>query len=506
LDITKRQIGFLLVSLLVIALCGIVYELIIGAISSYLLGDSVYQFSITIGLFMFAMGIGSMLTKYFSDRFIENFIRVELAIAFFGGLSGIAMFVVFPYARVIYETTMYSFILVIGALLGMEIPILTGLLSEIKSAKQSIAEVLSFDYLGALVGSVAFPLLLLPSLGLIQSSFVIGSLNAFVALFTVITFKSYLKNYNRYMIAVFTVIGILLVCVIMGTRITSFAEKHLYFDQVVFNKQTPYQHLVMTRSSTTGDERLFIDGHIQFSSRDEHRYHEYLVHPIMSRPGERKKILILGGGDGMAVREVLKYADVEQVTLVDIDPEMIRIGKQLYPLRKLNKNALLDDRVITVTEDAFSFLNRAGDTFDRIIIDMPDPHNEALNKLYSREFYKMANKRLSPQGFLVTQSSSPFFANRAYWAVRETLKDVFEQGHSYKVSLPSFGIWGFHLVSHHEQDFSDWTFGVDTKAINSDAMKAAGFFESDLLPKSKVESNSIFAPTIYRYYTEDLKS
>ena len=444
--LTRKQVGVLLGSILIVALCGIVYELIIGTVSSYLLGNSVYQFSLTIGFFMFAMGLGSLISKYFSEDYVRNFIFIEVAIALVGGVCSIVLFMVFPNARALYELVMYGLILLIGALVGMEIPILTTLLSERARVKESIANVMSLDYLGALIGSVAFPLLLLPSLGLVQSSFAIGLINILVATLNVVVFRHYLRRY-RLMLALCIGIGVLLcTCIFFGSLITRYAEQHLYFDQVIYSEQTKYQKLVMTRSATTREQRLYIDGHIQFSSKDEYRYHEYLVHPVLSIPGPRENVLILGGGDGLAAREVLKYDDIKQIHLVDIDDEMLRIAQELPVLRRLNKSSMAAPRLTTYAEDAFSFINKPGVMYDRVIIDMPDPHNEAINKLYSREFYTMIERRMAPGAVLVTQSSSPFFTRNVYWSIESTLASVFENTSSYKTALPSFGVWGFHMA------------------------------------------------------------
>ncbi len=503
-SLTSKQIGVLLISILVVALCGIVYELIIATVSSYLLGNSVYQFSLTIGFFMFAMGVGSQISKYFNDQYIRNFILIEVAIALIGGISSILLFMAFPFARVLYELVMYGLILIIGALVGMEIPILTTLLAQKDSVRDSIANVLSLDYLGALIGSVAFPLLLLPSLGLVPASFAIGLINIFVAIVNVYVFKNYLKNYKAMLYLSMSIFFLLILFIFYGSVITRFAERHLYFDQVVYSTQTPYQKIVVTRSVTTQDQRLYIDGHIQFSTRDEYRYHENLVHPLMSIKGSRKNVLILGGGDGLAVREILKYDDVNLIHLVDIDPEMIRIGRELPILKLINLNSLSSSKVTTFSEDAFSFINQPGILYDRVIIDMPDPHNEAINKLYSREFYTMIKRRMSPEGILVTQSSSPFFTRRVFWSIENTLASVFDHTQSYQTALPSFGIWGFNMAKNADVFPTTFDLTVPTKAISNETMLASLVFSKDM---SKVPTpiNSIMEPKLYQLYIEDLR-
>lgn len=502
--LTARQTTVLLISILIVALCGIVYELIIGTVSSYLLGNSVYQFSLTIGFFMFAMGVGSLISKYFDDQYVRNFIIIEIAIALIGGVSSILLFMTFPFARVLYELVMYSLILMIGALVGMEIPILTTLLSQKASMKDSIANVMSLDYVGALIGSVAFPLLLLPSLGLVQSSFAIGLINIFVATLNVFIFRRQLKHFRRMLEACILILVLLVGCIFYGNHITSFAEKHLYFDQIVYTKQTKYQKLVVTRSTTNREQRLYIDGYIQFSSRDEYRYHEYLVHPVLSIPGPRKNVLILGGGDGLAAREILKYPDIELIHLVDIDPEMVRIGRELPMLTRLNQKSLSSDKLTAFSEDAFSFINQPGILYDRVIIDMPDPHNEAINKLYSREFYTMIKRRLAPGAIIVTQSASPFFTRHVYWCIEETLAEVFGHTMSYHTSLPSFGIWGFNMARNGAEFPDSIDFDIPTQAITNETMLAATVFAKDI---SKVSSpvNSIMEPKLYQLYIDDLR-
>ena len=501
---TSGEAGVLLFSILIVALCGIVYELIIGTVSSYLLGNSVYQFSLTIGVFMFAMGIGSWISKFFDENYIRNFIFIEIAIAFIGGICSILLFMAFPFARQLYELVMYSLILVIGAFVGMEIPILATLLAKKNSMKESIANVMSLDYLGALIGSVSFPLLLLPTLGLVQSSFAIGLVNILVAILNVFIFRHKLDNPKMMFGLCLSILTMLVMFIFYGNAITRYAEKHLYFDQVIYSKQTPYQKIVVTRSVTTRERKLYIDGHIQFSSRDEYRYHEYLVHPIMSIPGPIKNILILGGGDGLALREILKYEDIERVHLVDIDPEMTRISSELPMLRQLNKRSLESDKLTIFNQDAFSFINQPGIEYDRVIIDMPDPHNEAINKLYSREFYTMINRRMAPEGIAITQSSSPFFTRRVFWCIENTLAEVFDYTSSYHTSLPSFGIWGFNMARKGIDIPDQIHFDIPTRAITDETMLASMVFAKDI-EKLEVPVNSIMEPKLYQLYIDDLR-
>ena len=503
--LTKQQAAILLFSILVVALCGIAYELIISTVSSYLLGNSVYQFSLTIGFFMFSMGVGSYLSKLLGDNLIQNFINVEIAISLVGGVSSLLLLMSFPFVRALYDTVMFSLIFIIGALVGMEIPFLTGILSYKQTTRDSIANVMSLDYVGALIGAVAFPLLLLPNLGLLRSSFAIGLINILTALINIYFFRKYLSHPRLMTFISVAVLIMLTAFTFYGTRLSSFAEKHLYFDQIIYKKQTPYQRIVVTQTESKKEHRLYIDGHIQFSSRDEYRYHESLVHPLMSIEGKRKNVLILGGGDGLATREVLKYKDVELIHLVDIDPEMTQISSTLPMLTKLNQDSFKNKKVTVFNEDAFSFINKAGILYDRVIIDMPDPHNEAINKLYSREFYTMIRKRISENALVVSQSSSPFFTHKTFWGIEKTLDAVFDDTLSYHVTIPSFGIWGFNMARVNSEIPTNFRFDVDTKYMNDSTMQAAMVFSKDT-QKIEVPVNSIMEPKLYQLYLDDLKN
>ena len=504
--LNDRARGALLGSIVVVALCGIVYELIIGSVSSYLLGDSVTQFSITIGVFMFAMGIGSYFSQFIRRRLIETFIQVEIALAVIGGVCSIALFLAFPFAPAIYQIISLAFILAIGALVGLEIPLLTRILASSGGTRRSIANVMSLDYVGALVGSVAFPLLLLPNLGLVRASFAIGLANVFVALATIYVVRAQIISAARLAGAALVVLMLLLIMVIAGSRLTGYAQQHLYFDDIIWTKQSPYQSLIVTRNTKKTDLRLFIDGHLQFAQSDEHRYHEALVHPVMSYPGPRETILVLGGGDGLAVRELLKYDSIERIDLVDLDPDMTRLGASFAPLVKLNNGALADPRVHIHNTDAFVFVRTANRHYDRVIIDMPDPHDAALSKLYSVEFYEMIRRTLSDNGFVVTQASSPFFARRTYWSIGDTIDAVFPQRTAYQISIPSFGVWGFH-VAKANPTIEDTTaqLSAPTRFWSDDLFSASRIFPDDIASPETVTVNSIFEPKLFHLYRQDMR-
>ena len=496
--LSASQLAILQASVLVVALCGIVYELIIATISSYLLGNSVYQFSMTIGLFMFAMGIGSYITRSLTKDLVARFVLIEIAISLIGGLTSVLLFVVFPY-HIYYAPVMYTLIIIIGTLVGLEIPILTRVLSQSSGLRRSIANVLSLDYFGALVGSVAFPLLLLPMLGLFRSSFVIGLLNVGVASLNIAVFYKLLRHSSLWATITATV-GILLIAgMVFGSAITSYAEGQLFADRIIYTKQTPYQRIVVTRNDENGLHRLFLDGHIQFAQRDEYRYHEALVHPVMSVPGKRSNVLILGGGDGLAAREVLKYEDVQSIDLVDIDPAMTDLCSTFPFLKKLNNGSLTNPKVTVHNLDAFDFVRKTPRKYDRVIIDFPDPHNEALGKLYSVEFYRLLERCLENNACFVTQSSSPFVTPEVFWSIAATIKAAGMDIHSYQIQVPSFGGWGFTLASIGNRTPTKFNIAVETRFLTNDVLACAGVFGKDEITTDYVV-NSIFAPRLYTLY------
>ncbi len=498
--LSSQQLAILQVSVLVVALCGIIYELIIATVSSYLLGDSVFQFSVTIGLFMFAMGIGSYLSKQIYRDLVANFVLIEIVISLFGGLSSSLLFVIFPY-QAFYQPVMYVLILIIGTLVGLEIPILTRILSQSHSLRNSIAQVLSLDYLGGLIGSLAFPLLLLPFLGLFRSSFCIGLLNVCVALLNVLVFSSVLKR-PRLALGL-TIAGAVLLTagMLYASVLSAYAEGQLFRHHIIHREQTPYQRLVITRNEVNGKIRLFIDGHLQFAEMDEYRYHEALVHPIMSAIGPRAHILVLGGGDGLAVREILKYSDVSQIDLVDIDPAMTTLGQTFAPLKRLNRGSLDNKKVRIHNLDAFIFVRNApADFYDRIIIDLPDPHNEALTKLYSVEFYKMLRYCLSPNGYVVTQSSSPFFTREVFWSIAATLQAAGMETYSYQILMVSFGVWGFTLAAADGPAPDTFQIIDNTRFLDDQLMVQAGTFGKDTGPLETPTVNSLFEPKMHHLY------
>ncbi|MFG3383222.1 polyamine aminopropyltransferase [Streptomyces sp. NPDC047999] len=441
----------LLLSVFLCAACGLVYELALTALGSYLVGNSVMQTSVVISVIVFAMGVGSLAAKPLQRRPVGAFAVVEGLLALTGGLSVLVLYVAFAWLRV-YTPAMVAVAFAVGLLIGAEIPLLMTLLQRIRrqEAGSAVADMFAVDYIGALVGGLCFPLLLLPVFGQLKGALVVGAVNALAGVLVVVwIFRRQIRRTVRIallggMAAVLAVLGTVYA---LADDIEVTARQQLYRDPIVHAETTPYQDIVVTRSRAfTGeaDTRLFLDGDLQFSSVDEYRYHEALVHPALSGP--RSSVLILGGGDALALREVLRYEDVRQVTLVDLDPAMTRLARGFGPLRELNGGALEDPRVSVVNADAFNWLRDAGGRYDAVVIDFPDPDTAALAKLYSVEFYHLLRQVLAPDSRVVVQGGSPFFAPKSYWSVRATVAEAGYGTTPYQVDVPSFGNWGFVLA------------------------------------------------------------
>jgi spermidine synthase len=435
----------LLASVFVVAACGLLYELAAGAIASYLLGDSILQFSTIIGTYLFAMGVGSWLSRYFERQLPAHFLRIELLVGLVGGALPAILFIANAYLPQSFRPLLYGLVMLVGILVGLEIPLVMRILKHNVQLKDLVSQVLTFDYLGALAVSVAFPLVLVPQLGLVRTGLLFGLLNVAVAVWALWLFRHELRALKSHVVATLVTLGALGGAFAGADHITSLAEDKFYQDRIVFSANSPYQRIVVTHGKA--GHRLFLNGNLQFAQRDEYRYHEALVHPVMAAHGAPKKVAVLGGGDGMAVREILKYPGVQSVTLVELDPNMTRLFTQHTTLAALNSHALQSPKVRIVNADAFKFLEESTESFDIIVVDFPDPSNFSIGKLYTTSFYALLDQRLSASGYAVIQSTSPLVARKSFWTVVSTLEAAGLHTKPYHAHVPSFGEWGFIVAS-----------------------------------------------------------
>jgi len=490
----------LFISVLLIAGCGLIYELIAGTVASYLVGDSVLQFSTVIGAYLFAMGIGSALSRYLNRGLAYRFVWIELMLGVIGGFSSALLMLAFAFTQS-FELVLYTLVIVMGVLVGLEIPLLMRIVRDRYHFRDVIAHVLTFDYLGALGASLLFPIILVPRLGLVRSAMLFGLINAGVALWSTFLFAKILPDARGVRLACLVVLCGLGGSLAQAKKITATAEDNIYADDIILAKDTQYQHIVLTRFKD--DIRLFLNSHLQFSSRDEYRYHEALVHPGLAAVPVPRNILILGGGDGLAVREMLRYPLIEHITMVDLDPEMTRLFSGNTMLTQLNQNSLLSPKLKIINADAFPWVDSNTDSFDFIVIDFPDPTNYSLGKLYTTAFYRAAARHLSAQGLMVVQSTSPMFARDSYWCIAETLKAAGLKTYPYHVYVPSFGEWGFVLAGTHEY-VRPTVFPSGLRFLNVQGLDALFSFPPDmaLIP---MPANQLNSQVLVRTYDQDWK-
>jgi spermidine synthase len=491
----------LFLNVLVIGACGLIYELLAGTVASYVLGDSVTQFSLIIGLYLSALGVGAWLSRFIDRELASKFVEVELAVALVGGLSAPLLF--FGFARLEwFQLFLFLIVFVIGVLVGLELPILMRILKEELDFKDLVSRVLSFDYIGSLIAAVLFPLFLVPRIGLVRTSILFGLLNGCVGLYGTYLLAPLMKRrLTPLRIRAAVVLLILAVAFIEAKQLTSFAEQELFADEIIYATSSPYQRIVVTRGKS--GFHLFLNGNLQFSSADEYRYHEALVHPALASVVNPRHVLILGGGDGLALREVLKYRSVEQVTLVDLDSKMTNLSRAFPALAELNHRSFSDPRVHVVNADAMIWIDANRERFDAAIVDFPDPNSFALGKLYTTRFYKLLREHLTRDAAVSVQCTSPLFARRSYWCIIRTMEAAGFTVRPYQTTVPSFGVWGFALA--RLQPFAPPArVPLPMKFLDPQTLATMFVVPPDTAPVP-VEINRLDNQMLVRYYEEEWK-
>jgi spermidine synthase len=488
-------------TVLVVAACGLVYELVAATLASYVLGDSVTQFSIVIGVYLSALGLGSYLSRYVQRGLVRRFVEIELAVALVGGASAPILFLSFAHLPNFFRPVLYGVVLLVGALVGLEIPLVLRILRETVDFKELVAKVLTFDYLGALLASLLFPIFLVPQLGLVRTSLLLGVANAGVGLWSTWLFAPLLPAVRDLRVKGLAVALALLAGFAYADHLTELAEDGLYADAVVFAKSTRYQRIVLTRSRH--HFQLFLNGNLQFSSVDEYRYHEALVHPALALVPRAQRVLVLGGGDGLAVREILKHASVKEIQLVDLDPEMTRLAVENPLLRELNGGSLLDPRVHVVNEDALVWLGeeKSHGLFDAAFADFPDPHSFSLGKLYTTRFYGLLAQHLDPEGALAVQSTSPLMARKSYWCIARTIEAAGFRVRPYHALVPSFGEWGYALAALRPFDPPRAVI-PGLRYLDPETLASLFILGPDMAPVP-TEVNRLNNQALVRYYEEE---
>ena len=495
--------ALLLAAIFSASACAIVYQLLIGSTSAYFLGDSVTQFSVTIGVFLASMGLGSWLSRAVVDRLLERFIAFEMWLAAVGGGSVPVLYFAYLYSGH-FRYAMILLIVAVGTLVGLELPLLTRMLQHYGGLRTVLSNVLSIDYLGSLLAALLFPYLLLPLLGAFNTSLVAGMLNVGVGLVLLRAFWSELAPGSRRRLlglggAIACALGLTLA---FAEPLRERLESDLYTDRIIYSERSQYQQIVLTQWQ---DEiRLYLDRHLQFSSADEYRYHESLVHPAMALAHHPQRVLLIGGGDGLSVREVLRHNNIERVDVVDLDRAITDLARRDVRLTRLNDNALSRPQVRIFNEDGFTFLERAHEAYGIIIMDLPDPRDEALSKLYSVEAYRLCARQLSPGGVVVTQATSPYYARASFWSIVATMAEAGLQVVPYHTLVPSFGEWGFVAGSNSSQDPTEVRFDVpDLRYMTTELFRQMQSFPIDMSRPADAVINRLDRPVLARQYRED---
>jgi spermidine synthase len=498
----------LMLAMLATGMAGIVAEYILATLATYFLGDSVFQWTIILSLMLFSMGLGSRVSRWIKTNLEEWFIGIEFTLSVLTSLSSGFVYLLMPHVSNL-APSIYILAIVIGILIGMEIPLVTRINSINSELRTNISEVMEKDYFGALIGGLFFAFIGIRYLGITYTPFVVGAVNLAVAIMVFLKFKKFIdkKNIRKLFVFASSVVVLIGVGLFFSKNLVLYANQNLYTGQVVYSKQTPYQQITLTKWKE--HHWLYLNQGKQLSTFDEWMYHEPLVHPAMQLAANPKHILVMGAGDGCAIREILKYPNVEKITLVDLDPAMTDVGKNHPILRKVNQDAFWSPKLEVVNTDAFTYLEQNNRFFDVIIADFPDPRSIDLSRLYSKEMYSLVYHRLSANGVFVTQAASPYYTTQAFRCIEKTLQAAKFNVLPLRNHIYTFGEWGWMLATKKLPTLEmknrivkeDWQ-EVATKFLTKEASTLITSFGQDLIQtdSAEIKVNSIYNPVLYRYY------
>jgi spermidine synthase len=450
---------------LVLAACSLLYELLIAQTLATLAANTVVWYSVTIGVYLAAMGLGALLhDKYATDNLWARLFRVELLLSAIGALAVPILNFTHTFAllldlndltfagNAVFFASAFILTAVIGVLTGFELPLLIDLGNEASRERRVTNRVLASDYMGSLLGGLAFPLVLMPSLGLI----VIGLLTAGINLIVALIALRWLLPKSRRPALRFAASGSLASAILLGLFFAQPIEQYFvknyyfYFDhsddlgklfgslentEDVFRARSPYQRIDIVHDQSGYDTDmlidaysskfienpmqprnyvLFLNGDYQLASSYEEYYHEFFAHvPIITNGVTPRRVLVMGAGDGLLIRELVKYPDIESIVHVDLDRKLVELAQTHPVLMAINEGALDDPRVRTYFDDAYRYIRNTTESFDAIYLDFPSPKDYNLSKLYSREFFHFVRQHLAPDGFVVLDTPGlKFSANK----------------------------------------------------------------------------------------------
>ena len=517
-----------------------VVQNILSITASSILGNTFVQYGVTISLMLGAMGIGGTLQKYISgDNLLMKYLLLEMCLVMLTGFAPIGLYAAYTVMPEHFQLVQYLWISLVGLFIGFEIPIISRINETYQpNIKDNLASIITMDYVGSMVGGLLWTFLFLGEVELGKGAFITAGLNLVVSfgVYWYFVNKESKTLFDKVSLFAVITVALLVIGYSNSKKWEVDLQQKLYDDKIIFSKITKYQILTMTQDENE-DYRLYINGNLQFSSLDEKIYHEHLVHPVLNAASIKDNVLILGGGDGMALREVLKYKEVRSVELVDLDPEMIKISSEGV-IAKLNEGSFKDARVNTTSPkmkkhglrniyyedevdsvrvklgrvsiyniDAFNFVKDCGKRYNVIIIDFPDPSHVEINKLYTKEFFITLRKVMVPGASIVIQSTSPYHAKEAYLCIERTMKSAGFETLCYHANVPSFGDWGWIVGSNDKTVFecikSTKTYNVETSYIDHNVIQASLVFSKGMLTTKETEVNTLLNPVLLRYYNKE---
>ena len=535
---------------------GFVIQNILSVTASSILGNTFVQFGVTTSLMLGAMGLGGALQKYITQNLLEKFVVIEMILTLLTAFAPIGLYFSYVIMPEHFTLIQYSWIIAVGLLIGLEIPLISRINEKYQpELGENMASIFTMDYVGSMVGGLVWTFFFLGKLDISTSAFLTAGVNLFVAFITYTYFVRLNKERFNWKMPLFLSICFVALVVsplyVKDWRID--LQQRLFDDPIVLNQTTKYQNLVLTHNDKLNDYRLFIDGNLQFSSLDEKIYHENLVHPVMTLKMAHRNVLVLGGGDGMAVRELLKYNDIENITLVDLDDGMIDLFTNNATLTELNgsafndarvrkgigsvetvnlkKNVYMDEgyydtkknkfdsdphKIATVdvfTLDAYNFVKSFDDIkYDVVIIDFPDPSVIELNKLYTQEFFLHLKSVIKDDTMIAIQSTSPYHAKEAYLCIGRTMESVGFKTIPYHDNVPTFGDWGWYLAWQNDvtrEEVYNQINSIETFMVNDlvyltpNTLKSNMNFGKGILKSNNTDVNTFLDPVLISYYVQE---
>lgn len=550
----------LILTMAILAGCGLIYEYLLSHYAGRVLGVMESTIYTMIGLMIVSMGLGAFAARKVRCAF-NGFVYLELIIAllgssailFIGGLIAITQMLphivadmfslppdmlpqggIFNTLNFLAVKSPYFFGVIVGFFIGMEIPLIARIREHIhgQHLANNLGTIYGADYIGAGLGAAIWVIFLL-SIDISKAAALTASLNLVAGAFFIMRYWQHL-TWRKTFVAMHVLLAfIILLMFNYGNQWLNQMNSLLYLDKVVHVQKTNYQQLTFTEramglntaSNTLGNTQssiinFYINGRLQFSSIDEHIYHDYLVAPVLAGSARNDKVLIIGGGDGLALRDVLKYSP-KKVTLIDLDSELIDIFQS--PEKHLNKNlarkisymnkkSLQDERVTVLRSDAFITINsllKSGEVFDAIIVDLPDPSHPDLNKLYTVNFYARLNQLLAGDGLIAIQSTSPYHAKSSFISIGKTLKAAkYNHVQQYHDNVPSFGEWGWTIASKMGASplarFNTLdALPVEHTWLNLAILKAAFIFPNNFYQgEEDIDINTLGSHTLYQLHQQ----